>query len=183
VKRLARAGVTANQVTIAAAALSVGVGITVYFLSSSTWIFFLVPAVLLARMALNAIDGMLAREHGMASPLGAFLNELGDVISDAGLYLPFAVVAGARGEWVVLVVVAAAVSELAGVMGGVVGARRRYDGPMGKSDRALVFGVIALVLGCGVDGGLWLTLCFAVMFSLICVNVVLRIVKALREVR
>jgi CDP-diacylglycerol--glycerol-3-phosphate 3-phosphatidyltransferase len=33
-------------------------------------------------MALNAIDGMLAREHDMQSPLGAMLNELGDVLSD-----------------------------------------------------------------------------------------------------
>jgi CDP-diacylglycerol--glycerol-3-phosphate 3-phosphatidyltransferase len=41
-------------------------------------------------MALNAIDGMLAREHGQASRLGAVLNELGDVVADAGLYLPLA---------------------------------------------------------------------------------------------
>ena len=51
---------------------------------------FLLPAVLFVRMALNAIDGMLAREHGQKSALGAFLNELCDVVSDAALYLPFA---------------------------------------------------------------------------------------------
>ena len=50
----------------------------------------LVPLVLFKRMALNAIDGMLAREHGMKSALGGFLNELADVISDAAIYLPFA---------------------------------------------------------------------------------------------
>jgi len=36
-------------------------------------------------MALNAIDGMLAREHHMQSKLGAILNELGDVVSDTVL--------------------------------------------------------------------------------------------------
>ncbi len=43
-------------------------------------------------MAFNAIDGMLAREHNQQSKLGAFLNELTDVVSDAALYLPFALV-------------------------------------------------------------------------------------------
>ena len=41
-------------------------------------------------MAFNAIDGMLAREFGQKSRLGAYLNELTDVVSDAALYLPFA---------------------------------------------------------------------------------------------
>ncbi len=38
-------------------------------------------------MALNAIDGMLAREFNQQSTLGAILNEVGDIISDAALYL------------------------------------------------------------------------------------------------
>ena len=44
-------------------------------------------------MALNAIDGMLAREFGQKSALGGYLNEIGDVVSDAALYAPFALVA------------------------------------------------------------------------------------------
>ena len=53
----------------------------------------LLPLVLFLRMALNAIDGMMAREFGQKSRLGAVLNELGDVLSDACLYLPFALLA------------------------------------------------------------------------------------------
>ena len=41
-------------------------------------------------MALNAIDGMMARELHMSTQLGAVLNELGDAVSDLGLYLPLA---------------------------------------------------------------------------------------------
>jgi phosphatidylglycerophosphate synthase len=40
-------------------------------------------------MTLNAINGMLARECHQQSRLGAILNELGDVLSDIALYLPF----------------------------------------------------------------------------------------------
>ena len=44
-------------------------------------------------MALNAVDGMLAREFNQKSRLGGYLNEITDAVSDAALYLPFAFVA------------------------------------------------------------------------------------------
>ena len=89
---LARAGVTANQVTVAAALLSLAAGALVAWRPAARWPLLLIPGVLLVRMALNAIDGMLAREHGQKSALGGILNELGDVVSDAALYLPLALV-------------------------------------------------------------------------------------------
>ena len=150
VAKLAAAGISANQVTIAALVISVGVGAIVTIVAAiadRTWAFLLLPAWLPIRMAMNAIDGMLARDFGQASPLGAYLNELSDVVSDAALYLPFAFVAP-FGPWSVgTVVVAACVSEMAGALGPTVGAERRYDGPMGKSDRALVFGALGLCIG------------------------------------
>jgi CDP-diacylglycerol--glycerol-3-phosphate 3-phosphatidyltransferase len=100
-------------------------------------------------MALNAIDGMLAREFGQASRLGAYLNELGDVIADGALYLPFALLAGSN-AWLVWTIVALSiVSELAGVLGQALRGERRYDGPMGKSDRAFVFGAVGLLAAIG----------------------------------
>ena len=109
------------------------------------WPFLLIPLWLFLRMALNAIDGMLAREFGQKSRLGAYLNELGDVVSDAALYLPFALLPPFAALWIGIVIVLAVISEFAGVLGPAVGASRRYDGPMGKSDRAFVFGALGLV--------------------------------------
>jgi CDP-diacylglycerol--glycerol-3-phosphate 3-phosphatidyltransferase len=43
---------------------------------------------MVVRMAFNAIDGMIACEFGGKSRLGAYLNELSDVVADAALYLP-----------------------------------------------------------------------------------------------
>jgi CDP-diacylglycerol--glycerol-3-phosphate 3-phosphatidyltransferase len=40
--------------------------------------------------------------------------------------------------------VLAGLSEFAGALGPTIGASRRYDGPMGKSDRAFYVGAIAL---------------------------------------
>ena len=89
---LARMGVTANLVTIVAALGSILVGGVLAWRSDSRAVFLLIPVWLLVRMALNAIDGMLAREFDQKSVLGGYLNEIGDVVSDAALYAPFALV-------------------------------------------------------------------------------------------
>lgn len=148
VARLAKADVTANQVTVFACVLSVLIGLALFFLPCSPAWFGLIPVWMLLRMALNAIDGMLAREHDQRSTLGAYLNELTDVLSDAALYLPFARVAPFDPFWVAVVVLLAALSEMSGLMGQAVGGGRRYDGPMGKSDRAFVFGGLGLLVAC-----------------------------------
>ncbi|GGD81480.1 hypothetical protein BG57_05120 [Caballeronia grimmiae] len=96
---------------------------------------------------------MLAREHGQKSTLGAYLNELGDVISDIALVLPFLAVAGFASADVWLFALTAVIVECAGLIGPLVGASRRYDGPFGKSDRALVIGAFALCIGMGLGIG------------------------------
>ena len=141
---LARAGVTANQVTVATLFVSVCVGAFVAWRADAVWPLLLVPSWLPIRMAANAIDGMLAREFGQRSALGAYLNELSDVVADAALYLPFALLPPFGLASVGLVVLLSALSEMAGALGPMVGAPRRYDGPMGKSDRAFVFGALGL---------------------------------------
>ncbi len=143
---LARAGATANQVTLTAMLLSFAAGAVIFHYRSQHALL-LLPIVLSLRMALNAIDGMLAREHNQKTALGAILNELGDVFSDSALYLPLAVVPGFAPLLVVLIVLLAVLSEMTGVIGAQIGASRRYDGPMGKSDRAFVFGALGLLLG------------------------------------
>lgn len=160
VVRLVRLGVTANQVTLSACLVSVAIGLGLY-LSDAAWAWFaLIPVWMLLRMAFNAVDGMLAREHRQQSVLGAYLNELTDVLSDAALYLPFARVAPFDPFWLGVVVLAAALSEMAGVLGGTVGGARQYDGPMGKSDRAFVFGLLGGLValfgqGAGLPGHWW----------------------------
>jgi len=143
---LARIGVTANQVTIAALLLSLSTGHVIARAHGGPSLL-LLPVVLFVRMALNAMDGMLAREHNQKSALGAILNELGDVVADVGLYLPLAVVPGFEPWLVVGAVILSILTEMTGVIGVQIGASRRYDGPLGKSDRAFLFGSMGLLLG------------------------------------
>lgn len=183
VKQFAKMGITANQTTLLAAVLSIVVGGVFYFNSTSRWVFFLIPVFLFIRMALNAIDGMLAREHNMKSNFGAILNEIGDVVSDTALYLPFAALTFLDPRLVVLIVVFAVISEMMGVVAIQIGADRRYEGPMGKSDRAFVFGAISLVIGIGVPTEKWLNWGLVVILSLLMVTIFNRGKKALEQVK
>jgi CDP-diacylglycerol--glycerol-3-phosphate 3-phosphatidyltransferase len=171
---LAAKGVSANQVTVAAAVVTLATGGLVAAYPASRGVLLLVPLVLFVRMALNAIDGMLAREHDMKSRRGAVLNELGDVVSDAGLYLPLALVPGMPASLVVVLVVLGVISEMAGVVAVQIGADRRYDGPLGKSDRAFAFGLIAFLLACGVAPGRWLVILLGVLVAMAIVTIVRR---------
>lgn len=169
---LARRGVTANQLTLAAVALSVVTGGLLAWWSHQPGSLLVLPAVLFLRMALNALDGLLAREHGQSSRLGAILNEIGDVVSDAALYLPLALQTGVSAPLIVATVIAGIIVEMAGVTAVMTGSDRRYDGPLGKSDRALLFGTLGLLLGTGLSPGPWLhgLLLMALLLSAVTLN-------------
>ncbi len=165
--RLARAGVTANQVTLIAAAISIVEGAWIAATHGSVASLIALPVVLFVRMALNAIDGMLAREFNQKTRLGAVLNEIGDVVSDTALYLPFALIAGVNAILVALTVAVAIIAEMTGVVGIQIGTERRYDGPFGKSDRALFFGALAVLLATGIIvPSLWTDIAFLAAIAL-----------------
>ena len=180
---LARSGVTANEVTIAAAVVSIAVGAFVAWHAPDRTPFLLIPLWMFVRMALNALDGMLAREFGQRTRLGAFLNELGDVVSDAALYLPFASLPPFSATWVAAVVVLATITEFAGVMGPMIGASRRFDGPFGKSDRAFAFGALGLWIGLGGPLPEWTGLFFPLFVVLLLATIVNRVHNALIETK
>ena len=173
VKRLYNAGITANQVTLTACILSILLGVLLTKFADISALFFLLPIWMFLRMALNAIDGMLAREFNQKTPLGGYLNEATDVISDTALYLPFAFVAPFGWGIIAFVIFLAFMSEFLGVLGQVHGSGRRYDGPMGKSDRAFVFGLIGTIYA--VFGQLpswfsWTLYAVALLLVLTCIN-------------
>lgn len=181
VQRLHALGITANQVTIAALVLSLLVAGVVALWVEQTWLFALIPIWMLLRMALNAIDGMLAREFRQQSRLGAYLNELCDVVADSALYLPFALIAGVWPQAVIAVVLLAMISEYAGVLGLMVGSSRRYDGPMGKSDRAFAFGVLAAGVACGWLPASWINAALLLIAALALYTLINRVRQGLNE--
>lgn len=154
-RHLSAAGISPNQLTLGTTALMLAYGACLAWRPDSRALWACLPAVLLLRMALNALDGMLAQSTGCTTRLGALLNEVCDQLSDAVLYLPFALAAGVHSGLAVAVVTLAGLSEFAGLAAVAVGSARRFDGPMGKSDRAFAFGLLAWMWAGGASSG-WL---------------------------
>ncbi|WET42617.1 CDP-alcohol phosphatidyltransferase family protein [Citrobacter enshiensis] len=177
---LNRRHVTANHVTLAAMALSLVTGAILSYFPEPK-LFFLLPVVLFVRMALNALDGMLARECHQQSRLGAILNEVGDVVSDIALYLPFLFLPASSLPLVLLMLFCAAMTEFCGVLVQTINGVRSYSGPLGKSDRALVFGAWGLALAIWPQLVQWNNLVWAVAIALLLWTVVNRCRSALRE--
>lgn len=143
---LYRLGVTANQITIIAIIFSFLIGIGFWFASDISILFLFLPVGLFIRMVLNALDGMMARKYNQASKLGEILNEMGDIVSDIVIFFPLIKFHSDHIYLIVIFIVLSIINEFAGVLGKVIGNDRRYDGPMGKSDRALLMGVYGVVM-------------------------------------
>ncbi|PNY94625.1 CDP-alcohol phosphatidyltransferase family protein [Mammaliicoccus sciuri] len=176
-------GMTPNQVTILALVLSIVTGIILSIFHENKWIYILMPIVMFVRMALNAIDGVMAKKYQMKSHLGFLLNELGDVISDLFLFIPFVFIAEDYGIGIMLFISLSIISEMAGVTVRVIGSSRRYDGPMGKSDRAFIVGFISFLIFVHLNIIPYLHFVFYVCSILMLINIYNRITNGLKEVK
>jgi CDP-diacylglycerol---glycerol-3-phosphate 3-phosphatidyltransferase len=177
---LAKMGVTPNQVTIFTICLAICYDMLMFWNDS---MLILLPPLMLVRVTLNVIDGMLAREHQMKSTLGGILNELSDVIFDAAIYLPFGLLPGVSGYLVAILVVLSIISEMAGVLGLTVGGQRQYDGPMFKTDRGVMFSIIAILFGLGVFPSPWLDWVWIGLIGLTILTIINRINSTLIETK
>jgi CDP-diacylglycerol--glycerol-3-phosphate 3-phosphatidyltransferase len=180
VGRLAAAGINANQITMGAAVGSVVCAALVARFAAHPAIFALITAWLFVRMALNAADGMLAREFGQESVPGFYLNEIADVVSDSALYAPFALAAPFGAFGIGLVIMLSLLTEFAGVLAAAAGTARRYDGPLGKSDRAVVFGALGLWIAIAGSLPSWIRWLIPVLVILLVLTTVNRIYRAIR---
>ncbi|MGH2789177.1 MAG: CDP-alcohol phosphatidyltransferase family protein [Actinomycetota bacterium] len=139
--------VSPDALTLAAVAVSVCCGLLLalggVFDKPALWL--LVPPLGLVRLALNALDGSIARRSRSASPFGEVVNEMGDRISDVVVIGSLALVVTpslALGALAITML-----SSAAGLLGTVVIGERLSTGPMGKADRVVALGLGALVAG------------------------------------
>jgi CDP-diacylglycerol--glycerol-3-phosphate 3-phosphatidyltransferase len=174
--------ITANQITIASILLSVIIGILFWDADSSKWFFLSLPIGLLFRMALNALDGMMARKFDQTSKLGEILNEVGDIVSDVVIFFPLLKFQPESLYLIIVFIVLSIINEFAGLIGKIVGKERRYDGPMGKSDRALILGLYGLILFFGINISNYSKYIFGFLIILLVISTYTRLKKSLDEV-
>jgi len=144
-KLLRRLGISPNSITIFSILLSFGIAYFFWNTSDNSSYFLIVAFGLLLRMMLNALDGMMARIYNLQSKLGEVLNEVGDIVSDVAIYFPLIIFESLSIEIAIIFILLSIINEFCGLMAKVISGERRYDGPMGKSDRAFLIGIICIV--------------------------------------
>lgn len=179
-KKLRDWGVTPNQLTLAAVLLSLAMGYAFLQYKEHRIVLLIIPFAYLFRMALNALDGMMARQFQMQSKLGELLNEFGDVISDLAIILPLSIVPGLDTRIVIAFAILAVLNEFAGVMGRAIGGERYYDGPMGKSDRAFMISIFCLVFYFWPELENYANIVFLIATALVIISTTIRLKKAIK---
>ena len=177
---LHRCGVTANQITISSIVLSLLIGIAFWFSDRCHLLFLVLPCGLFLRMALNALDGMMARNYNQQSKKGEVLNELGDIVSDLFIFLPLIKYESESLYLVVIFICLSIINEFAGLLGKIVSTTRRYDGPMGKSDRAFVIGLYGLLSYFSINISEFSIYIFSLIIILLVVSTSIRVSKSLK---
>jgi len=173
-------GITANQITFSAIFLSIVIGVSFWFADYNSYLYLILPIGLLLRMALNALDGMMARIYNQQSKKGELLNEFGDIFSDLIIFLPLVKYESQDILLVVLFITLSIINEFAGLLGKVISNERRYEGPMGKSDRAFVIAVYGIIGFFQVDIKSNIPLIFILLILLLIVSTVIRLKKSLK---
>ena len=130
-----------DRLTEAALVLSALGGVSLYFAPVQPWLLAAVPIVAVVRTALNALDGMVARDTGLARPWGEVFNELCDRFADVSLLGGLALAGPSN-----LLLGAAAItmmllSSYLAILNKAAGGRRLYMGPMGKADRMVLLAI------------------------------------------
>lgn len=173
--------ITANQITVSSILLSAVIGVLFWTADESRWFFLSLPIGLLLRMALNALDGMMARKFNQTSKLGEVLNEVGDIVSDVIIFFPLLKFQPESLYLIIIFIVLSIINEFAGLIGKAIGKERRYDGPMGKSDRALILGVYGLTVFFGADISGISKYIFGLLIILLIISTYIRLKKSLHE--
>ncbi|MGV6860779.1 MAG: CDP-alcohol phosphatidyltransferase family protein [Putridiphycobacter sp.] len=181
-KHLRKLGVTPNHLTISAIFLSIFMGMALVFYNDYRFLLLCVAIGYLIRMMLNALDGMMATKFNLKSKLGEVLNETGDVISDVVIILPLMYIPNIN-KWIIIVFAILSVfNEFSGVLAKVISGTRHYEGPMGKSDRALLIGLFTLILYFWDNLSLYGNWVFGFAGFLVVISSVIRLKNGLNEV-
>jgi len=178
---LKRIGVSPNHITVFTIFFSLLIGYILFLGINNSFWFIIVALGLLIRMMLNALDGMMANQFNLQSKLGEILNEIGDVISDIAIYFPFLYFEAIKSEYVILFIFLSIINEFCGVLAKLISGSRRYDGPMGKSDRAFLVGIICIVLFFTDSILIYMNYVFIIAIFLILISSYFRITKALKN--
>jgi CDP-diacylglycerol--glycerol-3-phosphate 3-phosphatidyltransferase len=142
---LVRRRVHPDYLTIGALVLSALGGLALYGAHQARWLLLVIPVVAIGRTALNALDGLVARDTGLARPWGEVLNEFCDRLADVSLMAGVAFAPGSDALLGAVAIVVMLLASYVAILSKAAGGRRQYGGIMGKADRMIYLSVAAVI--------------------------------------
>jgi archaetidylinositol phosphate synthase len=138
--------------------------------SSFSWWMLGIAPLALARLAANALDGLVARRAGLARPWGEVFNECCDRLADTLIFAGLACnpLVNASLAWATLVLIL--LNSYLGVVAKAAGGKRQFGGLLAKADRMVYMALFSFVpLICGCRAWNWLLLAFvpATLFTIV----------------
>ena len=176
-----RIGISPNHITVFSVLFSVLIGYILWLAQENSLFYLFVALGLLFRMMLNALDGMMAKKYNLQSKTGEILNEVGDILSDIAIYFPFIYFEGITLEYVIGFLLLSVINEFCGLLAKIISGERRYDGPMGKSDRALLVGLICIALFFSDSILRYIDYLFIIAMIMMFISSLLRITKSIKR--
>lgn len=136
-----RSPLSPNQITLAALFANVVAAVVLAFGTRDPRCFLAAPPFLVIAGFMDALDGLVARERGVSSRFGDFLDHLCDRLSDCLLFAGWAIGASVRIEIAVVATLGVAMVGYAGTQVEATFGVRRYDG-LGRGE--FVLALVAL---------------------------------------
>lgn len=158
-----------TYINILALLVSIAAGLVFYYSKNNLTLLYLIPVFAFTRIALNALDGMVARALKVKNQkFGEVLNEFIDRLSDVAFFIGLAFSGLVRFELAASTLIAVLLVSYLGIVGKAAGGSRQYGGLMGKADRMFYLSIVSLlaVLFARVElmnYGLWFILVLALI--------------------
>jgi archaetidylinositol phosphate synthase len=104
----------------------------------------LVPPCVLVRLLLNLMDGLIARELGLADVWGEVKNEFGDRVADTAIFLGLVFGGYVDARLAALALALILCTSYLGLFAKAIGSDRLYGGIFGKGDRMISLAAFTL---------------------------------------
>lgn len=152
---LQQKGATPNGISLFSILFALLAGLSLFFALAHTTgilraVLFIMGALMIqARLICNLLDGMVAVEGGMKSPVGAVYNELPDRVADTLIILGIGY--GLASQFSIAITLGwigaffAVMTAYVRVLGGSCGLEQRFTGPMAKQHRMALITIIAII--------------------------------------
>lgn len=139
-----RSPLTPNQITVLALLINLTAAVLLGLGAKRPSLFLVAPFLLAVAGIMDALDGVVAREQGLTSRFGDFIDHLADRVSDCFLVAGWAVGASVRVEIAVVTALGVALTGYAGTQVEATFGVRSYEG-LGRGEFVLALVSLPLI--------------------------------------